>query len=188
MTCIERKDKQYIWHPFTQMQDWVDNPQLVIAGAKGIKLIDTEGKEYYDGVSSLWVNIHGHGRAEIDQAIIDQLKKVAHTTLLGLANIPAADLAEQLVQIAPPGLTKVFYSDDGSTAVEVAIKMAFQYWQHKGKPNKRKFIALDQAYHGDTVGTVSVGGIDLFHRIFKPLLFESVHIPAPSCYHCQLAC
>lgn len=187
MTCIERKDKQYIWHPFTQMQDWVDTPQLVIAGAKGIKLIDTEGKEYYDGVSSLWVNIHGHGRVEIDQAIIDQLKKVAHTTLLGLANIPAADLAEQLVQIAPPGLTKVFYSDDGSTAVEVAIKMAFQYWQHKGKPNKRKFIALDQAYHGDTVGTVSVGGIDLFHRIFKPLLFESVHIPAPSCYHCQLA-
>ncbi|SMC79997.1 adenosylmethionine--8-amino-7-oxononanoate transaminase [Sporomusa malonica] len=182
----ELKDKQYVWHPFTQMQDWVSRPQKVIAAASGIKLIDTEGNEFYDGVSSLWVNIHGHRKAEIDAAIIEQLGKVAHTTMLGLANIPAAELAEQLVAIAPTGLNKVFYSDDGSTAVEVALKMAFQYWQHKGKPNKQKFIALEHAYHGDTVGTVSVGGIDLFHRVFKPLLFTSVHIPAPSCYHCQL--
>lgn len=187
MNAIERKDKEFIWHPFTQMEDWISNPQLTIAAAQGIKLIDTDGREYYDGVSSLWVNIHGHRKKEIDQAIIDQLGKAAHTTMLGLINIPAAELAEQLVQITPPGLNKVFYSDDGSTAVEVAIKMAFQYWQHKGKPDKRKFIALDQAYHGDTVGTVSVGGIDLFHRIFKPLLFEPVRIPAPSCYHCRLA-
>lgn len=181
------KDKQYVWHPFTQMQDWVSRPQKVIVAAKGIKLIDADGAEFYDGVSSLWVNLHGHRKAAIDQAIVDQLGKVAHTTMLGLANIPAAELAEQLVTIAPPGLNKVFYSDDGSTAVEVALKMAFQYWQHKGKPKKQKFIALEQAYHGDTVGTVSVGGIDLFHRVFKPLLFTSVHIPAPSCYHCQLA-
>ncbi|HWR43053.1 adenosylmethionine--8-amino-7-oxononanoate transaminase [Sporomusa sp.] len=183
----ELKDKQYVWHPFTQMQDWVSRPQQVIAAAKGIKLIDTDGNEFYDGVSSLWVNLHGHRKNEIDEAIIDQLGKVAHTTMLGLANIPASELAEQLVEIAPPGLNKVFYSDDGSTAVEVALKMAFQYWQHKGKPNKQKFISVEQAYHGDTVGTVSVGGIDLFHRVFKPLLFTPVHIPAPSCYHCQLA-
>jgi len=187
MNEIELKDKQYVWHPFTQMKGWLENPQTVIAAANGIKLIDMDGREYYDGVSSLWVNIHGHRRAEIDQAIIDQLGKVAHSTALGLANIPAAQFAEQLVEVAPPGLNKVFYSDDGSTAVEVAIKMAFQYWQHKGLPDKKRFIALDQAYHGDTVGTVSVGGIDLFHRVFKPLLFEPFHVPAPSCYHCQLA-
>ncbi|MGI6092157.1 MAG: adenosylmethionine--8-amino-7-oxononanoate transaminase [Negativicutes bacterium] len=187
MNEIELKDKQYIWHPFTQMKDWIEKPQTVIAEANGIKLIDTEGNEYYDGVSSLWVNIHGHRKQEINQAIIDQLNKVAHSTMLGLTNIPASELAEQLVNIAPDGLSKVFYSDDGSTAVEVALKMAFQYWQFKGKPNKQKFIALDQAYHGDTVGTVSVGGIDLFHRIFKPLLFSPIHIPSPSCYHCKIA-
>ncbi len=187
MCKAEQKDKQYVWHPFTQMHDWVSRPQKVIVAAKGVKLIDADGNEFYDGVSSLWVNLHGHRKAAIDQAIIDQLGKVAHTTMLGLTNIPAAELAEQLVTIAPPGLSKVFYSDDGSTAVEVALKMAFQYWQHKGKPGKQKFIALEQAYHGDTVGTVSVGGIDLFHRVFKPLLFTPVHIPAPSCYHCRIA-
>ncbi|MEG6584504.1 adenosylmethionine--8-amino-7-oxononanoate transaminase [Dendrosporobacter sp. 1207_IL3150] len=187
MNIFEAKDKQFVWHPFTQMKGWLENDQTVIADAKGIKLFDTDGKEYYDAVSSLWVNIHGHRRAEIDQAIIDQLGRVAHSTALGLANIPASEFAEKLVKAAPAGLNKVFYSDDGSTAVEVAIKMAFQYWQHKGQPKKNRFVALDQAYHGDTVGTVSVGGIDLFHRVFKPLLFEPFHIPAPSCYHCQLA-
>lgn len=187
MHSIEFKDKRYIWHPFTQMKDWTEKDQMVIASARGTKLIDIEGNEYYDGVSSLWVNIHGHCKAEINQAIIDQLDKVAHSTLLGLINVPSAELAEQLAAIAPAGLEKVFFSDDGSTAVEVALKMAFQYWQFKGQPEKQKFIALDQAYHGDTVGTVSVGGIDLFHRVFKPLLFTPIHIPSPSCYHCKLA-
>lgn len=180
------KDKAYVWHPFTQMKGWLESNQTVIAEAKGIKLIDTEGKEYYDGVSSLWVNLHGHQHPKINQAIIDQLGKVAHSTALGLANIPASDFAEMLVEVSPEGLNKVFYSDDGSTAVEVALKMAFQYWQHQGKPNKNKFIALNHSYHGDTVGAVSVGGIDLFHRVFKPLLFKPYHIPSPSCYHCQL--
>jgi len=187
MSEFERKDKQYVWHPFTQMKGWLESSQTVITDASGIKLTDTDGREYYDAVSSLWVNIHGHRRAEIDQAIINQLGKVAHSTALGLANVPAAEYAEQLVKVAPEGLNKVFYSDDGSTAVEVAIKMAFQYWQHKGKPDKKRFVALEQAYHGDTVGTVSVGGIDLFHRVFKPLLFEPFHVPSPSCYHCKLA-
>lgn len=186
MDTIEQKDKQYIWHPFTQMKGWLENDQTVITEAKGIKLKDSEGKEYYDGVSSLWVNIHGHRHPKIDQAIIDQLGKVAHSTALGLANVPATEFAEMLVEVSPEGLNKVFYSDDGSTAVEVALKMAFQYWQHKGKSEKTKFIALSNAYHGDTIGTVSVGGIDLFHRVFKPLLFEPYHVPSPSCYHCKL--
>ncbi len=179
-------DKKYLWHPFTQMKGWLENEQTVITAAKGIKLIDEEGREYYDGVSSLWVNIHGHQHPHIDKAIIAQLGKVAHSTALGLANVPASKFAEKLIQTMPQGLNKVFFSDDGSTAVEVALKMAFQYWQHKNQPKKQKFISLANAYHGDTVGTVSVGGIDLFHRVFKPLLFEAQHIPAPSCYHCNL--
>lgn len=185
MNEFQLMDKDYIWHPFTQMKAWTENAQTVIAEGRGVKLIDTEGKEYYDGVSSLWVNIHGHRKAEINQAIIDQLAKIAHSTMLGLTNIPASQLAKELIEIAPRGLSKVFYSDDGSTAVEVAIKMAYQYFQHTGKKNKNKFITLAQAYHGDTLGTVSVGGIDVFHRIFKPLLFETIHVPSPSCYHCS---
>ncbi|MDU2064953.1 MAG: adenosylmethionine--8-amino-7-oxononanoate transaminase [Sporomusaceae bacterium] len=187
MNQIEQQDKEYLWHPFTQMKGWLEEPQTVIASAKGIMLTDTEGRSYYDAVSSLWVNIHGHGRAEIDEAIQAQLGKVAHSTALGLANIPAAQFAAELIAAAPKGLCKVFYSDDGSTAIEVAIKMAFQYWQHQGRPNKKRFISLEQAYHGDTVGTVSVGGIDLFHRVFQPLLFKPFSIPSPSCYHCKLA-
>ena len=187
MNELERKDKEYVWHPFTQMQEWVAQPQMIIEEAEGIELIDSEGKKYYDGVSSLWVNIHGHRHPTIDKAIIDQLGKVAHTTMLGLINVPATQLAEELMAIVPKGLTKLFYSDDGSTAVEIAIKMAYQYWQLKGETKKRKFVTLANAYHGDTVGTVSVGGIDLFHRIFASLLFESIQAPCPSCYHCKLA-
>lgn len=187
MNEIERKDKEHIWHPFTQMQEWVAQPQMIIEAAEGIQLIDSEGKKYYDGVSSLWVNIHGHRHPTIDKAIIDQLGKVAHTTMLGLINVPATQLADELMAIVPKGLTKLFYSDDGSTAVEIAIKMAYQYWQLKGETKKQKFVTLANAYHGDTVGTVSVGGIDLFHRIFASLLFESIQAPCPSCYHCTLA-
>lgn len=186
MNQYEIKDKQYIWHPFTQMKGWLEERQTVITDANGIILKDSEGNSYYDGVSSLWVNLHGHRRPEIDQAIIAQIGKVAHSTALGLANIPAADLAELLVKVTPKGLEKVFYSDDGSTAVEVALKMAFQYWKHKGKPKKEKFIALDSAYHGDTIGAVSVGGVDLFHRAFSSLLFTGYKVPSPSCYHCKL--
>lgn len=181
-----QKDKTYVWHPFTQMQEWVNEPQLTIAAGEGIKLIDTEGNSYYDGVSSLWLNVHGHRKAAIDQAIINQLGKIAHSTMLGLANEPAAELAAQLVAIAPPGLSKVFYSDSGSTAVEIAVKMAYQYWQLSGKHKKQKFVTLKNAYHGDTVGSVSVGGIDVFHRIFAPLLFETLPAPSPCCFYCQL--
>jgi adenosylmethionine-8-amino-7-oxononanoate aminotransferase len=187
MNTTEALDKQYVWHPFTQMQDWTACQQLMIAAGQGIKLIDVDGREYYDGVSSLWLNVHGHRKKEIDDAIIAQLGKIAHTTMLGLGNVPAAELAEKLIGIAPPGLAKVFYSDSGSTAVEIAVKMAYQYWQLVGQPAKKKFVTLTNAYHGDTIGSVSVGGMDLFHRIFQPLLFETLPVSSPCCSYCQSA-
>ena len=171
---IEDIDKQCLWHPFTQMKDWIKNDQLIIEKGKGAYLYDTEGNRYIDGVSSLWVNVHGHGKKEIDRAIERQLKKIAHSTLLGLGNVPAIELTEKLVEITPKGLDKVFYSDSGSTAVEIALKIAFQYWQLAGRKKKTKFLTLVNAYHGDTIGSVSVGGIDLFHKIYKPLLFKSI--------------
>lgn len=184
MQIIEELDKKYIWHPFTQMKQWVEAEQTTIVRAKGIMLYDQENHAYYDAVSSLWVNIHGHQRPEIDEAIIGQLQQVAHSTSLGLANVPASRLAQMLIARAPENLKKVFYSDDGATAVEIALKMAFQYWQIKGQTKKQKFITLANAYHGDTIGAVSVGGIDLFHQVYQPLLFPSYHVPSPSCYHC----
>lgn len=177
-------DKKYLWHPFTQMKDYVDEDPLIIEDGKGVILRDIDGREYIDGISSMWCNIHGHRRGEIDDAVKDQLDKVAHTTLLGLSNVPAIMLAKRLVEITPDGLDKVFYSDNGSTAIEVAVKMAFQYWQHKGLTKKKKFIALQYGYHGDTLGAVSLGGIDTFHNIFKPLLFNSIFVQSPFCYRC----
>ena len=179
-------DRQYVWHPFTQHALWNRLDPLVIVAGEGEYLIDADGKRYIDGHSSLWCNIHGHRRAEIDRAIIDQLGKVAHTTQLGLASPPAIELAQRLVKIAPRGLVKVFYSDDGSTSLEVACKLAFAYWRHRGERRRTRFIALGNAYHGDTIGAVSVGGIDLFHRLYRPLLFETHLAPSPYCYRCPL--
>jgi adenosylmethionine-8-amino-7-oxononanoate aminotransferase len=184
---LEKLDKKYLWHPFTQMQDWLKDPQIIVESGRGSMLADIRGKKYIDGVSSLWVTVHGHRKKEIDRAVSTQLGKIAHSTLLGLSNVPAVMLAEKLVNIAPKGLSKVFYSDSGSTAVEIALKIAFQYWQQKGPGSRRKtgFIALTDAYHGDTIGSVSVGGIDLFHTIYKPLLFQSRKIDSPYCYRCR---
>jgi len=183
---LEQLDKQYLWHPFTQMQDWQKEPQVIIESGKGSWLVDTQRKRYLDGVSSLWVTVHGHRKQEIDQAVSKQLKKIAHSTLLGLSNVPAVLLAEKLVAIAPKGLSRVFYSDNGSTAVEVALKIAFQYWQQKGPEFQRKtgFLSLTEAYHGDTLGAVSVGGIALFHSLYRPLLFPARRIESPYCYRC----
>jgi adenosylmethionine---8-amino-7-oxononanoate aminotransferase len=168
-------DHTHLWHPFTQQQDWVAEEPVMIEGAEGCELIDADGNRYLDGVSSLWCNVHGHRHPLIDRAIREQLERVAHTTMLGLSHPRASELAARLVAIAPPGLNRVFYSDSGSTAVEVALKMAFQYWQHRGGQHVRRtsFICLRDAYHGDTVGSVSVGGIDLFHSTFGPLLFNA---------------
>jgi adenosylmethionine-8-amino-7-oxononanoate aminotransferase len=176
------KDRKHIWHPFTQMRDWQTEEVLVIEKGEGSYLIDAEGNRYLDGVSSLWCNVHGHRVKELDQAIEKQIKKIAHTTFLGLTHPTAIELAEKLIQIAPRGLTRVFYSDSGSEAVEIALKMAFQCWAQKGHPEKKKFARLVNAYHGDTLGSVSVGGIDLFHQIYKPLLFDAFAAPSPYTY------
>lgn len=180
-------DKKYLWHPFTQMREW-DAP-LIIERGDGNYLIDTDGRKYLDVVSSLWVNVHGHRKKEIDNAIKKQIDKISHSTLLGLGNVPSILLSEKLVKIAPKGLTKVFYSDNGSTAVEIALKMAFQYWQQLRTPNSKlrtKFVAFTGAYHGDTFGSMSVGEIDVFVKKYKPLLFPAFKAYYPYCYRCPI--
>ncbi|MEI6437921.1 MAG: adenosylmethionine--8-amino-7-oxononanoate transaminase [Candidatus Omnitrophota bacterium] len=179
------KDKAFVWHPFTQMRDWqsdIPGAPLVIDRAAGSYLYDSDGKKYLDGVSSLWVTVHGHGRPEITKAIACQAAKLDHSTMLGLANTPAVELAERLVGIAPTGLEKVFYSDNGSTSVEIAVKMAYQYWQNTGVPKKSMICHLENSYHGDTLGSVSVGGIDLFHKVYRKLVFKAHQVPFPDCY------
>jgi adenosylmethionine-8-amino-7-oxononanoate aminotransferase len=171
-------DRDVLWHPFTQQQGWSEEPPLIVARAEGTTLYDLDGNAFVDGVSSLWCNVHGHRHPAIDAAIRDQLDRVAHTTLLGLSHPPAIELARRLVELAPEGLTRVFYSDSGSTAVEVALKMAYQWWAQRGEPQRTRFICLDAAYHGDTLGSVSVGGIDLFHAVYRPLLFDALQVPA----------
>jgi adenosylmethionine---8-amino-7-oxononanoate aminotransferase len=173
-------DQQHLWHPFTQQQGWTEEEPVVIDRADGTTLIDSAGRRYIDGVSSLWCNVHGHRHRGIDRAVRDQLDRVSHSTMLGLTHAPAAELASRLVAIAPPGLNRVFYSDSGSTATEIALKMAFQYWQQRGGDARRRtsYVCLRDAYHGDTVGAVSVGGIDLFHACYGPLLFDA-HQVAP---------
>ena len=183
---LAERDKAHVWHPFTQMQDYLAEEPLIVASGDGVMLRDVNGKEYIDGVSSLWCNLHGHRRKRIDDAIRTQLDKVAHSTLLGLAGPSSIELAEKLVGIAPKGLEKAFYSDCGATAVEIALKMAFQYWQQNGRPSRKTFLALENAYHGDTIGAVSVGGMELFHKIFRPLLFDCYRAPSPYCYRCSL--
>ena len=205
---LEEADKNYIWHPFTQMKDWIKETPVVISEGQDCFIKDIYGRWYLDGVSSLWVNIFGHRKKEIDDAIREQLNRISHSTMLGLSNVPAIQLAEKLLDIvnrtlarrgetgdasATTGmdqdaavLRKVFYSDNGSTAVEVAIKMAFQFWKHQGLTGKHSFLSLNNAYHGDTIGAVSVGGVDIFHDTFKPLLFSTFRAPSPYCYRCEL--
>jgi len=168
-------DRDHLWHPFTQQQSWVEEEPLMIERAEGAALIDSDGRRYIDGVSSLWCNVHGHRHPGIDAALREQLDRVAHSTMLGLSHPGAAKLAAKLVEIAPPGLSRVFYSESGSTATEIALKMAFQLQQQRGGQHRRRtsFVHLREAYHGDTIGSVSVGGIDLFHATYRPLLFQT---------------
>ncbi len=215
---LEETDKKYVWHPFTQMKEWAEEEPVVITEGKDWLVRDSKGRWYIDGVSSMWVNIHGHRKKEIDEAIMAQLDMIAHTTLLGLSSIPAVELAERLAGVIgrslgrrgnPPWLpssgqaqsspepqksgqaqrpapTRVFYSDNGSTSVEVALKMAFQYWKHRGVEGRNSFLSLNNAYHGDTLGAVSVGGVHIFHGAFGPLLFKTFKAPSPHCYRCEL--
>jgi len=168
-------DRDHVWHPFTQQQTWSEEEPLMIEAGAGSHLLASDGRRYIDGVSSLWCTVHGHGHAGIDAAVAAQLTKVAHTTMLGLSHPGAAELAGKLVELAPSGLSRVFYSESGSTATEIALKMAFQFQQQRGGQHARRtsFVHLREAYHGDTIGSVSVGGIDLFHATYRPLLFET---------------
>jgi adenosylmethionine---8-amino-7-oxononanoate aminotransferase len=168
-------DRDHLWHPFTQQQGWVEEEPLMIERAEGSDLIDSAGRRYIDGVSSLWCNVHGHRHDGIDAALREQLDRVAHSTMLGLSHPAAAELAAKLIELAPPGLSRVFYSESGSTATEIALKMAFQFQQQRGGQHARRtsFVHLRDAYHGDTLGSVSVGGIDLFHSTYRPLLFQT---------------
>jgi adenosylmethionine---8-amino-7-oxononanoate aminotransferase len=180
MHPLAELDHTHLWHPFTQQRSWVATEPLIIESASGSYLTDVHGKRYIDGVSSLWTNIHGHRHPALDKALREQLDKVAHTTLLGLSHPTAITLAKRLSQMTPGRLQRVFYSDNGSTATEVALKMAFQYQQQVGQTARTRFASLSGAYHGDTLGAVSVGGIGLFHEIYRPLLFEGVVLPAPT--------
>ncbi len=181
---LQRADQAHVWHPFTPMGLWLDEPPLVIERGEGFELIDTDGRRYIDGVSSLWCNVHGHRVAELDAAVREQLDRIAHSTLLGLAGPPSIELAERLVKTASPGgaLTRVFYSDAGATAVEIAAKLAYQYWQNLGQSRRTGFVAFREGYHGDTIGSVSLGGIDTFHRVYRPLLFDTRFVASP-CPH-----
>ncbi|MFT4049031.1 MAG: adenosylmethionine--8-amino-7-oxononanoate transaminase [Solirubrobacterales bacterium] len=171
---LAQLDRRYVWHPFTQQQGWIAEDAPIIESGKGCILTDVEGRNYIDGVSSLWCNVHGHQHPTIDKAIKDQLGRVAHSTMLGLSHEPAITLAQRLVELAPERLTRVFYSDSGSTATEIALKIAFQHHQQSGSPERTKFLTMHEAYHGDTIGAVSAGGIDLFHETYRPLLFETL--------------
>jgi adenosylmethionine---8-amino-7-oxononanoate aminotransferase len=179
---LQALDKQHIWHPFTPMKLWLADEPLVITEAQGMHLIDSDGNRYLDGVSSLWCNVHGHRVPEIDEAVRRQLDKVAHSTMLGLASEPAILLADRLMQIVPKGLAKVFYSDAGATATEIAFKLAAQYWFNVGKPEKHEFVGFAEAYHGDTTGAMSVGRTELFHRAYFPILFKTHFAPTPFPY------
>lgn len=177
MSELTDLDHRVLWHPFTQQSEWAP---LVIARGEGSFLIDEHGRRYLDGVSSLWCNVHGHCHPTLDRALADQAAKLAHSTFLGLTHEPGIRLAQALLEVVPRGLSRVFYSDSGSTAVEIALKQSFQYWQLRGQPTKQRFLRLGDAYHGDTLGAVGVGGIDLFHRVFGPLLVQSIAIPSPA--------
>ncbi len=174
---LEDLDRKVLWHPFTQMAEW---EPLVIATGDGNYLVDTHGRRYLDGVSSLWCNVHGHTHPRLTRALHAQADRLAHSTFLGLTHEPGIRLAAELVAIAPRGLSRVFYSDSGSSAVEIALKQSFQYWQLRGRRSKQRFLRLTDAYHGDTLGAVGVGGIDLFHRVFGPLLVQSIPIATPA--------
>jgi adenosylmethionine-8-amino-7-oxononanoate aminotransferase len=173
-------DHRHLWHPFTQMRAWLtDEHPLIVERGEGNWLVDVNGERYLDGVSSLWCNVHGHRRPELDAALADQLGRIAHSTMLGMANVPAIELGSELAAIAPAGLTRVFYSDSGAEAVEVALRIAAQYWQLRGAPGRTRFLTLAESYHGDTVGSVSLGYSEIFHRHLKPILFPVLKTDPP---------
>lgn len=180
------KDLKFVWHPYTQMKDALSFPPILIERARGIKLYDSRGRGYYDAISSWWCNVHGHNHPVIKKALRRQMSLLEHTLFAGFTHRGAIALAEKLVSFAPKRLNKVFFSDDGSTAVEVALKMSLAYWRNSGLKRKTKFVSLEYSYHGDTVGAMSVSGVGLFNEPFAPLFFPSFKAPAPYCYRCPM--
>jgi adenosylmethionine-8-amino-7-oxononanoate aminotransferase len=184
VSAVQDADRRYLWHPFTQQLGWCEEePPLVVSHGNGTNLYDVEGNAYMDGVSSLWCNVHGHRHPAIDAAIRAQLERIAHSTMLGLTHEPGVELARKLLSVAPRGLSRVFYSESGATAVEIALKMAFQFWAQRGERERSRFICLGNAYHGDTLGAVSVGAIELFHSMYRPLLFDAFRARAGDADH-----
>jgi len=173
------RDRAVLWHPFTQHEEWFSYDPIVVERAEGFELIDTEGRRYLDGVSSLWCNVHGHGHPDILDAMRAQLDRVQHSTMLGLSHTPAIELAERLVALTPEPLTRVFFSDAGATAVEVALRMAFQYWRQVGRPDKTRFMTLTDGYHGDTIGSISLGFSEPFHTGYEPITFRALKFDPP---------
>lgn len=186
---IRQWDAEHVWHPFTQMREYLASDPLVVVSAEGNYLIDDRGRRLFDATSALWCNLLGHRVPEIDRAVTEQLGRFAHTTLLGTTHPGVAELAHRLVEVAPRGLNHVFFSDNGATAVESALKIAFQYrllTQGKQAASEAVYLSLDNAYHGDTLGAAAVGGVELFHDIFKPILLPSLKTPSPYCYRCPI--
>lgn len=184
MKYFQEKDLQYIWHPCSQMKDYEDFPPIVLERGKGAYLYDVEGKSYLDAVSSWWVNLFGHANERLNRALREQAEKLEHAIFANFSHVPAIELAEEIVRISPKGLTKVFFADNGSSAVEVALKMSFHYHQQTGKPQKTKFAAITDAYHGETLGALSMGDLDLYSKIYKPLMLDTFKAAGPDCYHC----
>lgn len=189
-SALERDDKRYLWHPFTQQQDWEAEPQVLITEAEGCYVIDSEGRRYLDGVSSLWANLHGHRHPTLNTAIKQQLDRMAHSTMLGLTHPTAIQLGKRLVELSPGRLSRVFYSDTGAAAMEIALKIAFQYWQQVEPPQPRKtsFLSISNSYHGDTVGAMSVGGIDIYRHTYTPLFFPTIAVDSNHACTCGRGC
>jgi adenosylmethionine-8-amino-7-oxononanoate aminotransferase len=185
---LAQADKAHCWHPFTPVADWEASDPLIIDRGEGVYLFDIHGNRYIDGTSSLWCAALGHNHPRLSAALTNQLGRIAHSTFLGMTHPGAIELAQRLADLAPGDLNRVFYSDNGATAVEIALKMAFQYHRQKAspEPGRTRFLAIANAYHGDTLGDVSVGGVDRFHAMFRPLLFETLRAPSPYCYRCPL--
>lgn len=186
MMNLQEKDKKYLWHPYTQMHDYADRDLLIVDRAEGNFLYDEKGRSYFDTISSWWCILHGHSHPTMVDYVRRQLDRLDQVLLAGTSHEPAILLAEKLVNITPDPLQKVFFSDNGSTACEVALKMSLNYWRQCGQPRRNKFISLERGYHGDTIGTMSLGGVPEFHKEFSSILFDSHTLPSPHCYRCPM--
>ena len=186
--AIAARDLAVVWHPCTQMKDHERLPMIPIARGSGVWLYDFDGRRYLDGISSWWVNLFGHANPRINAAVREQLEQLEHVMLAGFTHEPVLELSERLVRILPAGLTRCFYADNGSAAVEVAVKMSFHYWQNLGQPRKRRFMTLANSYHGETLGALAVGDVELYKKVYQPLLMDVITVPSPDCHRREPGC